>query len=61
MENDNAEHILTELQDSLEGGHFNGDTTAHKVLRASYYWPTIFRDAHAHARKCQICQVNASR
>ena len=30
-------------------------------MRASYYWPIIFEDPHAHARKCQICQVNARR
>ena len=33
----------------------------HKVLRVGYCWPTLFKDAHAHARKCQICQVNAGR
>ena len=37
------------------------ETTADKVLRARYYWPTLFRDAHAHAQKFQICQVNAGR
>ena len=45
----------------MVGGHFSGKTTAHKVLRASYYWPTLFKDAHAHARKFEICQVNAGR
>ena len=32
--------------------------TAHKVLRVGYYWPKLFKDAHAYARKCQIFQVN---
>ena len=27
-------------------------------MRAGYYWPALFRDAHAHAQKCQIFQVN---
>jgi hypothetical protein len=31
---------------------------AHKILRAGYYWPTLFRDAHAYARKCESCQVS---
>ena len=61
MENDNADHILTELHDGSTGSHFGGETTTHKVLRASYYWPTLFRDAHAHAQKCQICQVDVGR
>ena len=41
--------------------HFDGVTSAHQILRASYYWPTQFRDSHAHAQKCQIFQVNAGR
>ena len=61
MEKDDAEHILIELHDGLVGGHFSGETTTHKVLREGYYWPTLFKHAHAHAWKCQICRVNASR
>ena len=57
LERDDVEHILTELHDGLVGGHFNRETTAHKVLRAGYYWPTLFIDAHA--QKIQICKVNA--
>ena len=61
MEKDDAKHILTELHEGLAGSQFSRETTAHKVLRASYYSPTLFKDAHAHARKCQICQVNMGR
>ena len=61
LENNYAKHILTELHDGLADNHFSRETTAHKVLREGYYWPTLFEDAHAHARKCQICQVNAWR
>ena len=49
LEKDDVKHILTELHDGPTGGHFNGNTIAHKVLRAGYYWPTLFKDAHAHA------------
>ena len=61
LEKDDVEHILTELHDGPAGGHFSGETTTHKVLRAGYYWPTLFKDAHAHAQKCKICQVNAGK
>ena len=61
LKKDNAEHSLIELHDGPKGVHFTGETTAHKVLRAGYYWPTLFRYAHAHACKCEICQVNAGR
>jgi hypothetical protein len=33
----------------------------HKILRDGYYWPTLFRDAHAYARKCKSCQVSIGR
>ena len=33
----------------------------HKVLKTGYYWPTLFKDAYAYARRCQIFQVNAGR
>ena len=61
LEKDDLDHILTELHDGPAGGHFGGETTAHTVLREGYYWPALFINAHAHARKCQICQVNAGR
>ena len=59
LEKDDVEHILIDIHDGLASGHFTGETTAHKVLRAGYYWPTLFKDAHAHVCKCQIYQVNA--
>ena len=38
------------------GGHFAGISTAQKVLLAGYWWPSLFRDAHQFARKCDPCQ-----
>ena len=61
MEKDDTDHILTELHDGLAGGHFVREITAHEILREGYDWPTLFIDAHAHAQKCQIYQVNAGR
>jgi hypothetical protein len=61
LEKDDAEKVLTELHDGLTGGNFGGDTTTHKILRAGYYWPTMFRDAHAYARKCEECQKSTGR
>ena len=61
MEKDDTDHILTELHDGLAGGHFVREITAHEILREGYDWPTLFIDAHAHAQKCQIYQVNVGR
>jgi hypothetical protein len=61
LEKDEVEKVLLELHAGEAGGHFSGDTTTHKVLRAGYYWPTLFRDAHALCRKCIICQKASGR
>eukprot|EP00253_Pinus_taeda_P025495 PITA_25495 len=47
------------MDDDTVDGHYGGETTAHKILRAGYYWPTLFRDSHPYARKCKICQTAA--
>eukprot|EP00253_Pinus_taeda_P036090 PITA_36090 len=53
--------MYEELHDRPAGGHYAGDATAHKILHAGYYWPTLFKDAHNYVRKCQICQTTARR
>lgn len=37
LEKDDADHILKEMHDGQIGGHYGGETTAHKILRAGYY------------------------
>jgi hypothetical protein len=61
LEKDEAKRVLLELHAGEAGGHFGGNTTAHKVLRAGYYWPTLFRDTHALCRKCIICQKSSGK
>ena len=53
---DEADKVLSELHAGEVGGNFGGDTTSHKVLRAGYYWPTLFKYAHTLCRKCEIYQ-----
>ena len=52
---------MKELHDGPVGGHFAGDTTAHKILRAGYYWPTFLKDAHTYARNYKTCQISIGR
>jgi hypothetical protein len=61
LEKDEAKKVLLELYAGEAGGHFGGDTTAHKVLRAGYYWPALFKDAYALCHKCVICQKASRR
>jgi len=61
LEWEDANKVLKELHYGPVGGHFAGNTTAHKILRASYYWPTLFKDAHTHARNCKTCQISTGK
>jgi hypothetical protein len=61
LERIDGEKVLKDLHDGLAGGNFVGDTTIHKILRVGYSWPTLFKDAHAYARNCKICQLSAGR
>ena len=57
LEKPEAQKVLQELHDGPTGGHFGGNTTAHKIIHAGYYWPTLFKDAHEYARKFKTCQL----
>ena len=48
--------ILQECHASPYGGHFVGDKTAHKILQAGFYWPTIFKDCFEWVKLCDQCQ-----
>eukprot|EP00253_Pinus_taeda_P027377 PITA_27377 len=61
LEKPEAQKVLQELHDGPARGHFGADTTAHKIIHAGYYWPTLFRDAHEYVRKCQNCQTSSGR
>eukprot|EP00253_Pinus_taeda_P010379 PITA_10379 len=61
LEKPEAQKVLQELHDGPAGGHFGADTTAHKIIHAGYYWPTLFRDTHEYVRKCRSCQVSSGR
>ena len=61
MEKDEALRVLSSLHEGLAGRHFRVEVTAHKILKVGYYWPTLFRDAHNHVRKCEECQKSAGR
>ncbi|XP_058759839.1 uncharacterized protein LOC131633136 [Vicia villosa] len=51
-----AQQILWHCHNSPSGGHFNGWRKATKVLQSRFFWPTIFKDAHHHAKNCDKCQ-----
>jgi len=61
LECEDAYKVLKDIHDGPAGGHFTGNTTAHKILRVGYYWPTLSMDAHTYARNYKTCQISAGR
>jgi hypothetical protein len=51
-----AEMIVAEFHSGLCGGHHFWKATAHKILKAGYYWPTVFTDVCKRVRACIKCQ-----
>ena len=49
------------MHDGPARGHFSRDTISHKVIKVGYYWPTLFKDAHAQVIKCDACQRSDGR
>ena len=43
--------ILEVCHDNACGGHFSGQLTGQKILRAGYFWPTLFKDSHDYVKK----------
>jgi ribonuclease HI len=56
-----AEMIVAEFHSGLCGGHHFWRATAHKILRAGYYWPTVFTDVCKRVRACIKCQKFAGK
>lgn len=51
--------VIEEFHGGVCGGHYSWKTTAHKILKAKFYWPTLFGEVHSQVRACQKCQVFA--
>ncbi|GKE72346.1 reverse transcriptase domain-containing protein [Tanacetum coccineum] len=48
--------ILTACHNGPTRGHHGVNYTAKKVFDSSFYWPTIYRDAHDMVMSCDSCQ-----
>jgi hypothetical protein len=51
-----AQKVMFDFHSGLCGGHHFWKTTTHKILRAGYYWPTLFPDVCREIRACIKCQ-----
>ncbi|GJV80458.1 reverse transcriptase domain-containing protein [Tanacetum coccineum] len=51
-----AVDILTACHNGPTVGHHGANYTAKKIFDSSFYWPTIYRDAHDLVTRCDACQ-----
>ncbi|GJR52328.1 reverse transcriptase domain-containing protein [Tanacetum coccineum] len=51
-----AVDILMAFHYGPTGGHHGANYTAKKVFDSSFYWPTIYCDAHELVKSCNSCQ-----
>jgi hypothetical protein len=49
-------YILQEIQEGICGNHSGARVLAHKVVRASFYWPNMSKDSMLIVRNCDKCQ-----
>ncbi|KAD4385220.1 hypothetical protein E3N88_25388 [Mikania micrantha] len=51
-----AADILRHCHEGPTGGHHGATLTAKKVFDSSFFWPTIYKDAHVFVKSCDSCQ-----
>nr|GFB39396.1 reverse transcriptase domain-containing protein [Tanacetum cinerariifolium] len=51
-----AFRILKACHEGPFGGHHGANLTANKIFDASFFWQSIYRDAHKMIKTCDICQ-----
>jgi hypothetical protein len=56
IDENQAQELIRESHEGICGGYFAPTGTAHKIIRAGFYWPSIFRDSYTTIRKCLSCQ-----
>jgi hypothetical protein len=59
LTHEEVEVVLNDCHNGVCGGHLFGLAKAHKILRVSYFWPSIFKDCVEAVKKCHPCQVFA--
>ena len=50
-----AKNILKEIHEGIYGDHVSWRSLISKVIRTSYFWPTLQKDAKEFVKKCNKC------
>eukprot|EP00253_Pinus_taeda_P017900 PITA_17900 len=57
LTHEEAEKFLNDCHSGACGGHQSGYATTQKILRAGYFWPTMFKDCITTVRGCHAYQI----
>ena len=49
--------MLNDCHSGACGGHLSGLATAQRILRAGYFWPSLFKDCVEAVKCCHPCQI----
>eukprot|EP00253_Pinus_taeda_P024330 PITA_24330 len=52
LDKEQSMEVVQQFHSSMCGGHHYWKTTAHKILRAGYYWPTLFSNVFSFVKSC---------
>jgi len=52
-----AKQVMEDFHNGDCEGHLFWKTTTNKILRAGYYWPTLFTDVYKTIASCHECQI----
>ena len=61
LDKSEIEGVISDSHEGACGGHKYWKTTAYRILRAGYYWPTLFADVYQQVRACIPCQKFAGK
>jgi len=56
LDKEQSMEVMQQFHSNMCGGHHFWKTTAHKTLRAGYYWPTLFSNVFSFVKTCDRCQ-----
>eukprot|EP00253_Pinus_taeda_P021895 PITA_21895 len=51
------ELVLNDYHNGACGGHLSGLATAQRILRAGYFWPSLFKDFIEVVKRCHPCEI----
>ena len=56
VEEEEAKYILEKVHKGICGNHIGAKSLVRKIMRMSYFWPTMQQDAANFVKKCDNCQ-----